>query len=335
MAVQDKDIILLAPAVAPEDDTTTAVGGAVATNQGYTGGFAKIEWEDLAATEQVKIVSENAGDTMNVTITYRTAGGAIDSEVLALNGITVATTTASMERLMKAELSADPAGHICLFGTTITHSGTADAGGADYIDLQATASDTDDAYNFHVIRLTGGTGSGQVREIVDYDGTLERAYVRDWGTNPDATTTYEIYAGMVFEEDVKVGICRRLFYDAAADAPGGSERTFKEKFFIKNIHATKDLTNAKMAEGTGGAVDDITFDIEETEDGTDATGANTRLDWTGGSYTFDSSQKSLGDSGDGILQAGNANGVWMELTLAAGAAAAKSFYPVSITGQST
>jgi hypothetical protein len=180
-------------------------------------------------------VSENAADTMNVTIHYRTAGGAITSEVKALNGTTPATTTASMERLMKAILASAPAGNVALYGSTVTHGNTADAGGSDYIDLDAaTAGAAEDLYNFHVIYITSGTGAGQVREIVKYGGSGDnyRAYVRDWSTNPDATSVYEIHAGMVFEQNLAIAECRRQFYDAAADAPGGSQRTFIEKIHV-------------------------------------------------------------------------------------------------------
>ena len=54
--------------------------------------------------------------------------------------------------------------------------------------LDAAASAVDDFYNGLVIRLTGGTGSGQIREIIDYVGSTKIATVsRAWGTNPDAT----------------------------------------------------------------------------------------------------------------------------------------------------
>jgi len=72
------------------------------------------------------------------------------------------------------------------------NDGTAQAGGATTITLAAAASSTDDAYNGYTIETTGGTGSGQTAIISDYDGTTKVATVPTWGTNPDATTTYEI-----------------------------------------------------------------------------------------------------------------------------------------------
>lgn len=80
-------------------------------------------------------------------------------------------------------------------------TGTATGGGADYILLKAATSQIDDAFNTWGIYLTGGTGSGQSRRIVDYDQTGNvngERYAQvesNWGTNPDATTTYEIIEG--------------------------------------------------------------------------------------------------------------------------------------------
>lgn len=75
----------------------------------------------------------------------------------------------------------------------IEHSGTAAAGGASTITLDAGASGSDDAYNTMVVRLTGGTGSGQERVISDYVGATKVATVSvAWGTPPDATSTFGV-----------------------------------------------------------------------------------------------------------------------------------------------
>jgi hypothetical protein len=70
-------------------------------------------------------------------------------------------------------------------------TGTAQAGSASSITLEAGSSTTDDAYNGYAIRLTGGTGSGQDRIITDYDGTTQTVTVFPaWDTTPNATSTY-------------------------------------------------------------------------------------------------------------------------------------------------
>lgn len=74
----------------------------------------------------------------------------------------------------------------------IVFTGTATAGGATTITLPAGASAVDNAYTGMLINLTGGTGSGQERTITAYDGTTKVATVATWGTNPDATTDFDI-----------------------------------------------------------------------------------------------------------------------------------------------
>lgn len=75
-----------------------------------------------------------------------------------------------------------------------TTTGTAVAGGASTITLQANSHAViDDYYNGLVITLTGGTGSGDVRTISGYVGSTGVATVSvAWTTVPDATTTYSI-----------------------------------------------------------------------------------------------------------------------------------------------
>ena len=70
---------------------------------------------------------------------------------------------------------------------------TAQAGAASAITLAATEPATDDIFNENIISIVGGTGIGQTRLIVTYDGTTKIATVdRSWTTNPDATSIYEV-----------------------------------------------------------------------------------------------------------------------------------------------
>lgn len=71
-------------------------------------------------------------------------------------------------------------------------SGTAQGGGASSITLAAAASSADDAYNTMTVRITGGTGAGQERRIIDYVGATRVATVEAWSTAPDATSTYDV-----------------------------------------------------------------------------------------------------------------------------------------------
>ena len=79
----------------------------------------------------------------------------------------------------------------CTAGRRAT--GTAQAGADRSITLNAGASSTDDIFNGMVVRITGGTGSGQEQTILDYDGTTKLAAVTQaWAINPDATSTFDI-----------------------------------------------------------------------------------------------------------------------------------------------
>jgi hypothetical protein len=74
------------------------------------------------------------------------------------------------------------------------YAGTATAGTANSITLDAGASATNNLYNENLIALiNGGTGSGQVRLIAEYDGTTKVAIVdREWDIIPDATSEFQI-----------------------------------------------------------------------------------------------------------------------------------------------
>ncbi len=61
------------------------------------------------------------------------------------------------------------------------------------IVLKIDASDQDDYYNNMFVKIIDGIGSGQTREIIDYNGTTKQAQIRsEWGTVPSAGSTYKI-----------------------------------------------------------------------------------------------------------------------------------------------
>ncbi len=343
MSVKAKDIMLVGSDNMPDDDTGTNIGGGVETTAGgISNARVKMEWKDLDNTEVVRVISEAAGDTtQSITVHGRTADGAKTSEAISLSGTTPVSGAISFERLLKAIKSATCSGVTAVVATTALNSGTAQAGAADTIDLAAGSSSTPNAYDFYVVYLDGGTGAGQIREIVYHEaGSNRRAHVRDWDTEPDATTTYQILAGMVFEKSAapyEIGECRRLAYDSSANPSGGAAKVYYDKIFVQNNHATLAATNAQLAEATGGLVDKFTFDIESALNGTDTNGVGNDRQTEGdlSTYTFDSTTKDLGAAGDGNFTAGAAQGVWTKLDLAAGDAAQNSFYPVTVTGQST
>lgn len=80
--------------------------------------------------------------------------------------------------------------------SNVSATGMAQAGGASSITLAAGSSAVNDFYVGKTVHLTSGTGLGQYKEIIDYDGATKVATVRGaWTTAPDATTGYNICDG--------------------------------------------------------------------------------------------------------------------------------------------
>jgi len=80
-------------------------------------------------------------------------------------------------------------------GAASITGGTAQAGTSNSITLAAGESSTDEIYDNNLIVIVGGTGAGQSRVIVEYNGTSKVATVGQvWEVTPDNTSEYEILA---------------------------------------------------------------------------------------------------------------------------------------------
>jgi len=83
------------------------------------------------------------------------------------------------------------------FFSNVIHSGTAQGPGTgdNQIQLAGSASGTDGAYDPAEVFIIAGTGVGQTRLVLEYDGTTKTATVdRNWKVKPDATSGYRIMA---------------------------------------------------------------------------------------------------------------------------------------------
>lgn len=87
----------------PENDTSTSGGGIDTT--------CMVEFTDLAANDVVRVVSTTT-DTATVSVTGRTAAGAIVTDAIVLNGTTAVAGTTTFERILKVILSAAAAGTV-------------------------------------------------------------------------------------------------------------------------------------------------------------------------------------------------------------------------------
>lgn len=125
--------------------------------------------------------------------TAGTFGKFLDTEVSGVGGGTAADIAdAVWDEAMSGHVTAGTFGQ----AAQGIRSGTAQAGAAGTITLDASASATDDFYNDAWVFITGGTGVGQVRMISDYVGSTKVAsIVPNWATNPDATSVFIVLPG--------------------------------------------------------------------------------------------------------------------------------------------
>jgi len=165
--------------------------------------------------------------------------------------------------------------------------------------------------------LITGTAFERVLKIIKSASTTGTVTVRD----QDTDTTIATLEPAVTE-------IRRPFYDAAADASGGSTREYYDKIFFKNNHGTLTLTSAQILEQADPQTV-VAFALEASLDGTDTNGAGNRQTHTGG-YTFNSTAKNVANGQN--LTAGAAQGCWLQLTLTAGLGAQNTTVTMRVSG---
>lgn len=109
MSVVAADLVAYHAATQSDVDGST-VGGAIDT-------LRRPDFTQLAANDSLEVLSSSAGDTtQQVTVEGRKADGTIASQTVTLNGTSVVSlsTLATIERVLKCELSATCAGTVTL-----------------------------------------------------------------------------------------------------------------------------------------------------------------------------------------------------------------------------
>lgn len=331
--VEMKDFVILGSANMAEDDDDTPVGGARCTLASAT----KMTFKDRdTGTDTMKVLSEDAADTQNITIYTLDGSGAQQNEVVALNGETWAAGSLTCERILKVTRASAGTGNACAVYNTTTNSGTCQ-GGADGENPYVTLDAAETGVEIGEVLIVDIDGDKFIREVIKWDNTNKRAYVSmpfD-GTAPDSDDTYELYRGVVFENfgtTPAVNILKvcRPFYMAAAEEPGGSSKDIYEKVHIYNLNEDKTLTQAKIRE-VSDPLDKITFDVEDALDDNDQT---TNRVTAPGTYTFtgdDGTDLDVSNSGNFTYE--KSQGVWLKLTLAAGSTPSKDVYRLGVIGQ--
>jgi hypothetical protein len=127
----------------------------------------------------------------SVTVDTRTVNLVLGTFRIVAAEVTAGVSTVHVESL--ADGSIDAATFTADTGFITVRTGTAQAGAATTITLDAGASAVDDFYNGDLIVLTGGAGAGQSEFVDSYVGATNVATMRgSWVVNPDNTTTWII-----------------------------------------------------------------------------------------------------------------------------------------------
>lgn len=140
----------------------------------------------VSSTADVEIIGVTITTVPNVAAalaTFWTSPAALVDLVWdeVLTGATHNVATSSGRRLRQVEAA------------FVLHAGTAQAGSAITITLDAGASAIDDFYIHQRVVISGGTGAEQSRVIIAYVGSTKVATItHSWDTNPDATSDFEV-----------------------------------------------------------------------------------------------------------------------------------------------
>jgi hypothetical protein len=320
VTIMARDVRIYQSQVMGSDDSATNIGGAINL-------AGQLVFTNVSGL--VQAVSDSA-DTETIVIEYRDAGMVIQTESSALNGTTPVPFSGVVVRLLAVAKSNPTLGNIALEAQTATRTGTAQGGSADGITLDVGASSVDGFYRSQILRATGGTGAGQIRRIVQYDGATRVAWPsRPFGPAPDATTTFRVSRGVFLEVEPSecLGVIR-LHYNAAADPVGGAGKDYYDKYFIKNLNPTESLLTAIVGENTDpeGQFD---FALETAVNGS-GTNTGTRLTPpVGGVTVFSGAAKPV----PGVnLGSGDSIGVWSHLSLPAGDLSTDTSLAMQISG---
>jgi len=230
MPIVAADILFNLSANHQESDAGTQGGARNATG--------RVLDDQFSAAAQPDVVSDSASDTQNLTITGRLASGVIDTETLAVDGVTPVLFTKTFERILKLVLASPAVG---------------------------------------VITVKEGD-----------DGTTRHTFA-------------------IAEDEA-----RMLFYDAAAEAAGGSPVIRYEKVFVENGHATLSALALTLELTTDPRTD---YDIATADALDDSESVANRITAPTSVSAFGKGPLACVNTD---LDPGEAQGLWVRQTLAEG-----------------
>jgi hypothetical protein len=193
-----------------------------------------------------------------------------------------------------------------------------------------------------VITITGrNTGGSIISENINVNGltsvdgnsTFERLLKISIDAVHNGSINILKQTGGTLISSIESGVLsvRRPFYNVSSDVTDGESRDFYEKLFIKNTNTVNSLLNATIAE-SGDPTGYITFDLEDAVNDNNSVASRLNTAPTNMLGTFTSATKNVPGTD---LPAGSGIGIWLKMTLPAGAVAGKSTYTIGAAGSTT
>lgn len=160
----------------------------------------------------------SADEDEEYVATFATADGTVDQQMLMATDWTARIVNDVWDELLIGSthnISTSAGRRLREVGTNVIREATAQGPGAgtNQIQLDAGASSVDGQYDPALVAIIDGTGAGQVRLILEYNGSMRTATVdRDWKVAPDATSEFQILA-TIGREHVNEGLVRAATSD--------------------------------------------------------------------------------------------------------------------------
>jgi hypothetical protein len=168
------------------------------------------------------------------------ADGAIDAATFAGSAINAAAVGADTIDLVWDELLTTGA-HTTLFSAgrrlrnMVLRDGTAISATTATIQFPGPWSSTEGIYEQNIISIVDGTGAGQTRLILEYDGANRIAYVdRPWDAIPDSSSEIEIlpFSGVLMTENGRVGAAAASSLTLASAGASSIDDTYNGSMIV-------------------------------------------------------------------------------------------------------
>ena len=167
-----------------------------------TAGYMGIDWSAINAKTSTAILS---GTTISTTQVVASVAGNVGGNVVGSVGS------------VSGNVGGNVVGSVGSVLNLIIRTGTAQAGAAATITLDAGASATNNLYQNEIIYIQSGTGAGQINSIASYVGSTKVATVaNNWITNPASDSVFYILSTGIASATTAGGIASAVWNALAA-----------------------------------------------------------------------------------------------------------------------